>query len=118
MRRLASIVALFLLLTAVAPVLACVTGGAMTREESACCRSMHGRCGEMATTGCCRTEIRTDEVPQVAAKAPATDVHWVCFAQLTPVAPPIHMIASVFLQVPVEHSPPGLLATKSTILRI
>jgi hypothetical protein len=118
MRRLASIVAVFLLLTAVAPVLACVTGGAMSREESACCRSMHGRCGEMEKMGCCRTEVRTDETPQIAATSPVTDVHWVCVAQLAPLAAPVLPFASVSLLVPIEHSPPGLMTTKIIVLRI
>jgi hypothetical protein len=118
MRRLISIVAIFLLLTTVAPVLACVTGGAMSREESACCRSMHGRCGGMAKMGCCRTEIRTDEIPQIAAVSPATDIHWVSVAQLVPLADPVQTIEPALWQVPIEHSPPGLLTAKTTVLRI
>jgi hypothetical protein len=118
MRRLASIVAILLLLTAVAPVLACVTGGAMNREENACCRSMHGQCGEMAKMGCCRTEVRTDETPQIAATFQSTDVHWVCVAQLAPLAASVQNLAFVSMRVPVEHSPPGLLTTKITVLRI
>jgi hypothetical protein len=118
MRRFASIVAIFLLLTSVAPVLACVTGGAMSREESACCRSMHRQCEQMAKMGCCRTEVRTEEAPQMVATSPATDVHWVCVAQLVPFDASVPAIAAVSLQVPIEHSPPGLLTTKITVLRI
>src|SRR6478672_6170003 len=105
MRRLASIVALFLLLTAVAPVLACVTGSAMSREESACCRSMHGRCGDMTKMGCCRTEVRTDKSPQIAEKSPATDVQWVCVAQLAPLAALVPTAATVSLHATFAHSP-------------
>ena len=118
MRRFASIVAILFLLTAVAPVLACMTSGTMSREESACCRSMHGQCGEMAKMGCCRTEVQKDETPQIAATSPATDVHWVCVAQLAPLAASMQTHASVSLLSPIEHSPPGLLATKITVLRI
>src|SRR5580704_1167134 len=77
MRRLASIVAIVLLLTAAAPVMACLTSVVMSHEESACCRAMHGQCGHMEKMGCCRTEVRTDETPQIAAISPATDVQWV-----------------------------------------
>ena len=118
MRRLASIVAILLLLTAVTPVLACVTGGAMSREESACCRSMHGQCEEMAKMGCCRTEVQKDEAPQIAATSPATDIHWVCIAQLAPLAASMQRHAIISLLSPIEHSPPGLLTTKVTVLRI
>jgi hypothetical protein len=118
MRRLVSIIAVLLLLTAASPVLACVTGMAMSQEESACCRSMHGQCGEMAKTGCCRTEVRTNETPQIAATSPATDVQWVCVAHLPSLAAPARFAASTVSRVPDEHSPPGLLTTKTTILRI
>ena len=118
MRRLASLVAILLLLSAVAPVLACVTGTAMSHEESACCRSMHGQCGDMAKTGCCRTEVKTDETPQIAATSPTVDVHWIVVAQLAPLALPAQSIAPVSLQIPLEHLPPGLLTAKITVLRI
>jgi hypothetical protein len=52
MRSLVSIVAILLLLTAAARVLACATAVAMSHEESACCRATHRRCGEMAKQGC------------------------------------------------------------------
>lgn len=73
MRRLASIVALLLLLTTAAPMMACVMGTAMSYEENACCRAMRGNCDEMAKTGCCRTEVRTDKQPQMAATAPSIE---------------------------------------------
>jgi hypothetical protein len=118
MRRLASFVAIVMLLTAVAPVLACMTGSAMSREESACCRTMHGQCGDMETMGCCRTEVRTDETPQIATTSPSTDVQWVVVAQLSSLAPPIQMIASTLLQAPEDYFPPGLVTAKTTVLRI
>lgn len=118
MRRFVSIVAILLLLTAVAPVLACVTGGAMSHDETACCVAMHGQCGEMARTGCCRTEVRTDETPQIAATSPATDVQWVVFAQVAPLMSPTQVVAPALLQVPADYLPPGLLTAKITVLRI
>jgi hypothetical protein len=60
MRRIASIVALFLLLFAATPILACMMGSTMNREESTPCRTVHGKCGEMTKTGCSRTEVRAN----------------------------------------------------------
>jgi hypothetical protein len=118
MRRLSSIVALLLLLIAVAPALACVARSAMSAEEAACCRSMHGQCGEMAKMGCCRTELRTDETPQVAAIPPASEVKWICVAQLAPLAATPNTITPALLQAPQDFPPPGLLTAKITVLRI
>src|SRR5271170_6153164 len=106
MRRLASIVALLLLLTTAAPVLACMTGNSMSLEESACCRAMHGNCGEMAKIGCCRTEVRTDEHPQIATTAPSIELHWAVVDWLTPAAIAPQTFPSSFLDIPAEHSPP------------
>jgi hypothetical protein len=118
MRRLASIVAILLLLTAAAPVMACLTSVVMSQEESACCRAMHGQCGEMAKMGCCRTDVRTDETPQIAATSPATDIQWVCVAHLPSLPTLVHFVVSSVSHVPDEHSPPGLLTAKTTVLRI
>jgi hypothetical protein len=118
MRRFASIVAILLLLTAAAPVMACLTSVVMSHEESACCRSMHGQCGQMEKMGCCRTEVRTGEAPQIAATSPATDVHWICVAHLPVLSTPVHFVASAVWLMPDEHSPPGLVTTKTTVLRI
>jgi hypothetical protein len=118
MRRLASIVAILLLLAAAAPVMACVTGMVMSHEETACCRAMHGQCGQMKKMGCCRTEVRTDETPQIAATSPAADVQWVCVAHVSALLTPLHLVASTIWIVPDEHSPPGLLVAQTTVLRI
>ena len=118
MRRFASIVAILLLLTTAAPVMACLTNSVMSHEESACCQAMHGQCGDMAKMGCCRTEVRADETPQIATTSPATDVQWVCVAHLTSLAAPVHFVASAVWHVPAEYLPPGLLTAKTTVLRI
>jgi hypothetical protein len=118
MRRLASIVAILLLITAAAPVMACLTNVVMSHEESACCRAMHGQCGQMEKMGCCRTEVRIDGTPQIAATSPATNVQWVCVAHLPALSTPVHFVASTVWLMPDEHSPPGLLTAKTTVLRI
>jgi hypothetical protein len=118
MKRFSSIALLLLLLSVVAPVLACMTDGAMTREESVCCRSMHGNCGQMQKMGCCRTETQSDERPQVAAKAPSLtmDLAVICWVHSTVVSVGIAPLSS--FDIPAEYSPPGLLTAKTIVLRI
>jgi len=118
MRRLLSFVAVLLLLASAAPVMACVTTLAMSHEESACCRSMHGQCGEMAKMGCCRTVVHNDS-PQVATETATLAVQWVVLttqidSRTTPVVPdsPARQASLT------DHSPPGLLIARTTVLRI
>ena len=118
MRRFAGIVALLLLFSGAAPVLACMTTGTLNSQESACCRSMHHECGDMAKLGCCRTEIRIDGHPQLPGASPSFDLHWVVVNWLPPSAIAPEVVTASFLSAPREHSPPGLLATKITVLRI
>ncbi|RSL16439.1 hypothetical protein EDE15_1954 [Edaphobacter aggregans] len=118
MRRLASIVTILLLLSTAAPVLACMTGSSMSREESACCRAMHGNCGRMAKMGCCQTEVRTDVNPQIVTKTPSVDLHWAVVDWLAPAVVDIQTITSSLLGAFDEHSPPGLIAARTTVLRI
>ena len=118
MRRLASIVALILLLAAAAPMMACVTSTAMSHEENDCCRAMHGNCGKMAKAGCCRTEVRTDEHPQIATTATSIELHWAVIDWLIPAFFAAQTAPSFSFAVPAEHSPPGLITVKTTVLRI
>jgi len=118
MRRIASFIAIFILLSSAAPLLACMTGSAMNQEESACCRSMHGNCADMTKMGCCRTEVRTDEHPQLAASAPSTDVSLFVISWLAPVFTQAQTVPRSLLQTPDEHSPPGLITAQITVLRI
>ena len=117
MRRLASIVAILLLLTTAAPVMACVTNVVMSHEESACCRAMRGQCSHMEKMGCCQTEVRADVTPQIAATFQAIHVQWVCVALMPALSTPVNFVAADWLM-PDEHSPPGLLTAKTTVLRI
>jgi hypothetical protein len=79
---------------------------------------MHGNCGEMAKTGCCQTEVRTDERPQIATTAPSTELRWAVIDWLTPVFAAVQTVPSSFVDSAAEHSPPGLLLAKTTVLRI
>jgi len=117
MRRFAGIVALLLLLSGAAPVLACITATAMSHEESACCRAMHGNCGDMARMGCCRTEVRTDTAPQIPTVAPSFDLHWVVIDWVAPIGAQ-HALAASSLAASIGHSPPQPPTASIAILRI
>ena len=118
MRRLVSSVAILLLFITAAPVLACVTDASMTREESACCRSMHGNCGDMAKTGCCRTEFHADVHPQLAASAPHLQLAFSLVAWFAPTFKPAFTVDLSLYRFPNEHPPPGLLIARMTVLQI
>jgi hypothetical protein len=118
MRRLSAIIVMLLLVLSAAPVLACVTSHAMNQQESACCRSMHGNCGDMAKMGCCHQEIRTGDHPQLASSAPSTEIHWIICANVAPLPAFVQSVPSAWLRTPQEHSPPGLRVATTTILRI
>jgi hypothetical protein len=118
MRRFASILAIFILLLTAAPLLACITDSAMSQRESACCRAMHGRCGGMEKMGCCRTEIGTDEHPQLATSVPVTDVHFAVVDWLTPFVSEGPNVPRSVHEIADAHSPPGLVIVRITVLRI
>jgi hypothetical protein len=118
MRRLASILAIFILLSTAAPLLACMTDSVMSKEESACCRAMHGKCDGMEKMGCCRTEVRTDERPQLAASAPTIDLHLAVVDWLEPFVSEVQNGSPSVLGISDAHSPPGLVIARITVLRI
>ena len=118
MRRLASLFAILILLSTAAPLMACVTDRAMNQEESACCRAMHGKCDGMEQMGCCRTVVRSDEHPQLAAAAPALHVHFVVLNWFLSFLAEPPAIQPSLPRIPDAHSPPGLLITRTTVLRI
>jgi len=117
MRRLLSFVAVLLLLASAAPVMACVTTLAMSHEESACCRSMRGQCGEMAKMGCCRTVVRNDS-PQAATESASLAVQWIVLTQIDSFTMPVTLDNPTRQTSLAEHSPPGLLIARTTVLRI
>jgi hypothetical protein len=117
MRRLLSFVAVLLLLASAAPVMACVTTLAMSHAESACCRSMHGQCGEMAKMGCCQTVVHNDS-PQVATESATIAVQWVVLTQIDSLTRPVTLDKPTRQKFLAEHSPPGLLIAQTTVLRI
>lgn len=117
MRRLLSIVAVLVLLASAAPVMACVTNLTMTHAESACCRSMHGQCGEMAKQGCCQTVVRNDS-PQVATESVTLAVHWAVLTQIDRLIQPVTLDDPMRQAFLTRHFPPGLLIAQTAVLRI
>ncbi len=106
-----------LLLTTAAPVLACVTDRVMNHAESACCRTMHGQCGEMVKQGCCDTELHS-QAPQFATQSLVLATHWVICAHMSQPLIAAQAFSGSRLGVPEEYSPPGVLYAATTILRI
>ncbi len=118
MRRLSSIVAVFIMLVMMMPVLACASSPKMTRMEQDCCQQMHGKCGEMEKQGCCQMEVRNDpsQLPSHVVAAPVVPL--VAIAFLYPLLVELPASAGQPWQFPNQHSPPGLLIASTTVLRI
>lgn len=118
MRRFSSIVAIFIMLVMMMPLLACASTPKMTRMEQDCCQQMHGKCDEMAKQGCCQIEVRNDlsQLPAHVVAAPVLPV--VAIAFLYPLLIELPVSAGHPWQFPNQHSPPGLLIAATTVLRI
>lgn len=117
MRRLLSLAAVLLLLASAAPVMACVTNLAMNSTESACCRSMHGQCGEMVKQGCCQTVVHNNS-PQLAVESATLAFHWTVIAEQGRFMQPVALDTPMRRVSFAEHSPPGLRIAQITVLRI
>jgi len=118
MRRLGSVVAVFLLVVFAAPLLACVVGSPMTHEESACCRAMHGHCGDLAMTACCPSNTHTHQHDQLVTLAPIIHVDSSIAGWLDSALGAARSTPPALLRMPDDHSPPGLLTAETVLLRI
>lgn len=118
MRRLSSVVAVFIMLVMMMPVLACAASPKMTQMEQDCCQQMHGKCGEMAKQGCCQIEVRNDpgQLPAHVVAAPVLPL--VLVALLYPLVFELPASVGHPWQFPSQHSPPGLLIASTIVLRI
>jgi hypothetical protein len=117
-RRLTSTIAVFVMILMMLPVLACSATSKMSRTERDCCEQMHGKCGDMAKQGCCQVEVHTDltQLPSQTTIAPALPVALV--AIIYPHVMELPATRGYRWHVPDDHSPPGLLIARSTVLRI
>jgi len=118
MRRFGSAVAILLMCLMIAPAVACIAG-LMTSGESACCRSMHGQCGNMATQSCCRPEVRNDlsQLPSPVTSAPPA-LPLIIESIVYPPAHGLSALQGYRQRLPCQHSPPGLLIVSTAVLRI
>jgi hypothetical protein len=117
-RRLTSTIAVFVMILMMLPVLACSATSNMSRTDRDCCEQMHGKCGDMARQGCCQVEVHTDltQLPSQMTVAPVLPVALVAIIYPRMIEQPaMHGSRS---RVPDDHSPPGLLIARSTVLRI
>jgi len=117
-------VSVLALLLAALPVMACARpGAAMTAAEHDCCKRMAGQCGRsgMAKShGCCQTQVSPNDFHALKASSSQLD-----HSSLGHHAQPIALQALADLQLMFTtsipsptHSPPGLLSSATTVLRI
>lgn len=118
MRRLASLVAVVLLLITAVPALACITAAEMSSSESACCRAMHGHCRGMEKMRCCAPTLHSEHTPQIPPREPVTTSQQPAVLESIPAAFPVLAPTRVLLRRPEGYLPPGLLTARSTVLRI
>jgi hypothetical protein len=114
---------LLLLVSWVAPAMACMAPDAeMTTEERVCCRMMRNQCGQMmempASHDCCKKAPKT--ISEAVIKTKTIAFHPLTFAvvfvsSFDLLAP--HSAITGWLQRP-EHSPPKAPPSSITILRI
>lgn len=117
-------VSILAMLLVALPVMACARpGAAMTAAEHDCCKRMAEQCGRsgMAKShGCCQTQVSPNDFH--ALKAPSSQLdHSLLELHAQPVA--LQAIADPQLMftesIPSPtHSPPGLLSSATTVLRI
>ena len=117
-------VSILAMLLAALPVMACARPGAtMTAAEHDCCKRMAEQCGHsgMAKShGCCQTQVSPNDFH--ALKAPSSHLdHSLLELHAQPVllqaiADP-ELMFSTSVPFP-THSPPGLLSSATTVLRI
>jgi len=114
---------LLMLVSCVAPAMACMApNAAMTIEDRACCRMMKNDCGQMmdmpASHDCCKEVPKT--VAEAALKTDTVTVHPLTFAVLVVASFDLlgpHDAIVGWVQRP-EHSPPKPPPSSITVLRI
>jgi len=117
-------VSILALLLATLPVMACtVPGAAMTAAERDCCQRMAEQChrsGMANSHGCCQTQASQNGLHALKTSSSQldhslVDIHAQAVAVQAGTALPVMFTASIPSP---THSPPGLLASATTVLRI
>ncbi len=117
-------VAILGMVLVVLPVMACLRpGAAMTAAERECCKRMAEQCGHsgMAKShGCCQTQVTPNDFNALKVSSSQID-HSLIELYAQPVAVPVvgsdQLTFSLSVPSP-THSPPGLLNSLITVLRI
>src|SRR5712691_10346804 len=117
-------VSILALLLAALPVMACtVPGATMTAAERDCCKRMAEQChrsGMANSDGCCQTQASPNGLHALKTSSSQLDpslvnIHAQPVAVLAGTALPVMLTASMPSP---THSPPGLIASATTVLRI
>ena len=117
-------VSILALLLAALPVMACtVPGATMTAAERDCCKRMAEQChrsGMANSHGCCQTQTSRNGFDALKASSSQldhslVDIHVQFAAMQAGTSLPLMLTASMPSP---THSPPGLLASVTTVLRI
>ena len=117
-------VSLLAMLLAALPVMACARPGAeMTAAERECCKKMAAQCGGsgmMKSHGCCQTTVSPDKFDAMKTSSSQVDhsLSHLC-AQLVPLqaTAALQLALATNIASP-PYSPPGLLSSATTVLRI
>jgi hypothetical protein len=72
----------------------------------------------MEKMGCCRTEVRTDEHPQLVTSVPVIDSHLAVVDWLEPFVFQAQSVPPSVIEIADAYSPPGLIIARITVLRI
>jgi hypothetical protein len=111
------------LLLAALPVMACtIPGTAMTKAEHDCCKKMAEQCGRSGMGkphGCCQTQASPNDFNALKASSSQFD-HSLVDLHMLPAnvqAAKLQLMFVPSISSP-THSPPGLLASATTVLRI
>ena len=117
-------VSVLAMLLAALPVMACVRPGAeMTAAERECCKKMAAQCGGagmMKSHGCCQTTVSPDKFDAMKTSSSQIDHSLPDFcAQVVPLEATAALQPAFATNIASPpHSPPGLLSSATTVLRI
>jgi hypothetical protein len=117
-------VSILAMLLAALPVMACVQPGAeMTAPERECCKKMAAQCGGagmMKSHKCCQTDIAPNSLDAMKTSSSQIDHSLPDFcAQVVPLEAKAALQPTFATNIASPpHSPPGLLSSATTVLRI
>ena len=117
-------ISILAMLLAALPVMACVQPGAeMTAPERECCKKMAAQCGGagmMKSHKCCQTDVAPNSLDAMKTSSSQIDHSLPDFcAQVVPLEATAALQPAFATNIASPpHSPPGLLSSATTVLRI